>query len=162
MPPPRSTEAHRFSRKEGGEGSAWMARLGAPARRFRRASPVWNETTKNTKGQIIEPRMDTNGPRISFFKGEGRRGEKVVRGWRAWARPHGDSAVRPLWESLPVLYRAAEPPRSTDAHCKVTTHYFLLPSPYSLLWAIHFYTQRTYRNPGSTQFFCSPTIIWAH
>ena len=22
--------------------------------------------------------------------------EKVVRGWRAWARPHGDSAARPL------------------------------------------------------------------
>ena len=27
------------SREEGGEGSAWLARLGAPARRFRRASP---------------------------------------------------------------------------------------------------------------------------
>ena len=32
---------------------------------------------------------------MSFFKGGGRREEKVVLGWRAWARPHGRVAVRP-------------------------------------------------------------------
>ena len=98
-----------------------------------------------------------------------RQTERGVRGWRAWARPHGDSAVRPLCESLfstarripsdgegsawlarlgaparrfrrasPVceshstLYRTAILPCSTEAHCKVSTHYFLPSPPYSL------------------------------
>ena len=59
-----------------GEGSAWMARLGAPARRFRRAAPVC--------------------------------------------------------ESHSTLYRTAILPCSTEAHCKVSTHYFLPSPPYSL------------------------------
>ena len=46
------------SREKKGEGSAWMARLGAPARRFRRASIEKERTTKDTKNS--EPRMDTN------------------------------------------------------------------------------------------------------
>ncbi len=37
------------SREKKGEGSAWMARLGAPARRFRRASIEKERTTKDTK-----------------------------------------------------------------------------------------------------------------
>ena len=39
------------SREEGGEGSAWLARVGAPARRFRRASPEVEvgKPRKNTK-----------------------------------------------------------------------------------------------------------------
>ena len=49
----------------------------------------------------------------------GRREKKVVRGWRAWARPHGGS-----------------PPCSTEAHCKVTTHSPLTSSPYSLLSSV--------------------------
>ena len=32
----------------------------------------------------------------SVEEGGGRREEKVVRGWRAWARPRGNSAVRPF------------------------------------------------------------------
>ena len=68
-----------------------MARVGAPARRFRRAyveegmnheiHERWNNRTTNGH------EWDTN----NFFIGK-----KVVRGWRAWARPHGHSAVRPL------------------------------------------------------------------
>ena len=56
-----------------------------------------------------------------------------MRGWRAWARPHGDSAVRRLCVN-PALPSTARQflPCSTDAHCKVTTHYFLPSSPYSL------------------------------
>ena len=42
--------------------------------------------------------------------------KQCVAGARGRA-PHGDSAVRSV----------------TDAHCIVSTHYFLLPSPYSLL-----------------------------
>ena len=46
---------------------------------------------------------------------------------------HGRIAVRSLCESFSDLYRAAESPRSTEAHCIVATHYLLLSSPYSLL-----------------------------
>ena len=42
-----------------------------------------------------------------------------MHGWRAWARPHGNSAVRPCANLFPVLYPRGIPPRSTDAHCKV-------------------------------------------
>ena len=46
----RTTNGHEWARKVGsrekkGEGSAWMARLGAPARRFRRASIEKERTT---------------------------------------------------------------------------------------------------------------------
>ena len=36
----------------------------------------------------------------SLPRGGYRQTERGVRGWRAWARPHGDSAVRRLCESL--------------------------------------------------------------
>ena len=40
----------------------------------------------------------------SLPRGGYRQTERRVRGWRAWARPHGDSAVRRLCESLCPLY----------------------------------------------------------
>ena len=49
------------SKEKKGESSAWLARLSAPARRFRRASIEEGEPRMDTKGIIIEPRMDTNG-----------------------------------------------------------------------------------------------------
>ena len=62
------------NREEGGEGSAWMARVGAPARQFCHASieegmnhekheiHERHEMTEGTKWRKeYEPRMDTNG-----------------------------------------------------------------------------------------------------
>ena len=78
-----------------------------------------------------------------------------MRGWRAWARPHGHSAVRPCVNLFPVLYphgnsavldgsplHSGHALHSTlfslfptlEAHCIVTTHCFLPSSPCSLLW----------------------------
>ena len=70
----------------------------------------------------------------SLPRGGYRQTERGVRGWRAWVRPRGDSAVRRLSVN-PTLPSTARQflPCSTDAHCKVTTHYFLPSSPYSLL-----------------------------
>ena len=57
-------------REKGEEGSAWMVRSSAPARRFRHASSEeegGEEPRKYTKGIIIEPLMDTNGHEYHFF-----------------------------------------------------------------------------------------------
>ena len=58
-------------REERAEGSAWLARVCAPraAIPLRVAYGGREETTKHTKHtkNIFEPRMDTNGPRMSFF-----------------------------------------------------------------------------------------------
>ena len=45
------------------------------------------------------------------------------------------SLLAPFVVHLHLRRRTAESPcgRSTEAHCKVTTHYLLLPPPYSLL-----------------------------
>ena len=40
------------------------------------------------------------------------------------------------WPARLGAPRTAIRPCSTEAHCKVTTHYILLPSPYSLNFAI--------------------------
>ena len=51
-------------REKNGEGSAWLARLGAPARQNRRASVeegMNHEIHEIHERGIIEPRMDTNG-----------------------------------------------------------------------------------------------------
>ena len=104
-----------------------MARLGAPARRFRRAyveegmnheiheiHERWNNRTTNGH------EWDTN----NFFIGK-----KVVRGWRA--RASLPPRVPYMIPSLPLTPRHL--PCSKDAHCKVSTHYFLPSSLFSLL-----------------------------
>ena len=48
---------------------------------------------------VIEPRKT----RKTRKWGVGRRKEKVVRGWRAWARPRGGSAARPLRRREPLM-----------------------------------------------------------
>ena len=92
------------SREKKVESSAWLARLGATARQNRRASKVGN------------------------------REKKVERS--AWLARLGAPARQNRRASLCVnsslLYRAAKPPRSTEAHCKVTTHFSLHSPPYPL------------------------------
>ena len=75
-----------------------MARLGAPARRFRRASP--------------ECESHSTLYRTAIF---------AVLNGRPLQSDH--ALLSPLFSLLSAL----------DAHCKVTTHYFLPSPPYSLL-----------------------------
>ena len=160
-----------------------MARLGAPARRFRHASigerrEKGGERREKCVVGALERARAAIPPRVHWRKkGEGRRKERVVRGWRAQARPRGDSATRPFkrenheWTRMDTnnrnhlnhekhetheknvifvvqsLLLDGSPLQSVhallspffsllptlEAHCKVSTHYFLLSSPSSLL-----------------------------
>ena len=101
-----------------------MARVGAPARRFRRAyveegmnheiHERWNNRTTNGH------EWDTN----NFFIGK-----KVVRGWRA--RASLPPRVPYMIPSLPLTPRHL--PCSKESHCKVSTHSPLPSSPSSPL-----------------------------
>ena len=58
-----------------------------------------------------------------------------MRGWRAWARLARQFRRASQMIILLCYLTARHLPRSTDAHCKVATHYPLLSSPYSLLYS---------------------------
>ena len=146
-----------------------MARLGAPARRFRRAyvkegmnheiheiHERWNNRTTNGH------EWDTN----NFFIGK-----KVVRGWRAWARPRVASAARPVYDSLSAPNRTASavlkgrPLQSVHAlpsslssllstSCIVSTHSPLPSPPYSLLWT------PTAKCPRTLPYLLLPTLYF--
>ncbi len=142
---------HVGNREKGEESSAWLARLGAPRTAEAPCDPCVNPSLPST---CAAPAA-LNGRPLLFSREEGRREKKVVRGHfavgvrhvgkrekgeesSAWLARLGaprtaeapcDPCVNP---SLPSTC-AAESPRSTDAHCIVSTHYLLSSPPFSLL-----------------------------
>ena len=115
------------SREKKGEGSAWMARLGAPARRFRRAS-IEKERTTNGH-EWIKPRKTRKTQNHEWTRKESRGllnhewARKESRGLlnHEWARI---SVVRGLLPSL-----ACGLPSTVDGmQCAISSQFAHLPS----------------------------------
>ena len=115
------------SREKKGEGSAWMARLGAPARRFRRAS-IEKERTTNGH-EWIKPRKTRKTQNHEWTRKESR---GLLN--HEWARKESRGLLNHEWARISVVggllpSLACGLPSTVDGmQCAISSQFAHLPS----------------------------------
>ena len=131
----RKTQNHEWtrmgtkvgSREKKGEGSAWMARLGAPARRFRRASIEKERTTNGHEWT----RKGTNG--LNHERHERHEKLRTTNG-HEWTRKESRGLLNHEWARISVVrgllpsLACGLPSTMEGMQCAISSQFAHLPS----------------------------------